>query len=179
MTRRIVTKIDKNGRSKIISDAVVTNVEIPLPDISKAFKFHNLWITDTMPVQDNENDDPVANQYISTTPPQNGSLFRIVDYPPEDELLKKVKEMSKDELVAFSEQVGVRIDLDASHPFMHTTETIDFGIVLSGEIYLVLDDEETLLHPGDVVVQRGTNHAWSNRSDKSCQMAFVLLDGHK
>ena len=60
---------------------------------------------------------------------------------------------------------------------MHRTETLDYGIVLEGEIYLVLDDSETLLKPGDVVIQRGTNHAWSNRSDRVCRMAFILLDG--
>jgi quercetin dioxygenase-like cupin family protein len=60
---------------------------------------------------------------------------------------------------------------------MHRTKTVDYGIVLSGEIYLVVDEGETLLKPGDVVVQRGTNHAWSNRSDEPCRMAFVLVDG--
>jgi len=60
---------------------------------------------------------------------------------------------------------------------MHRTETIDYGIVLSGEVYLVVEDGETLLRPGDVVVQRGTNHAWHNRSDQPSRMAFVLIDG--
>lgn len=60
---------------------------------------------------------------------------------------------------------------------MHRTKTVDYGIVLSGEIYLVLDDGETRLEPGDIVVQCGTNHARSNRSDKPCRMAFILIDG--
>jgi quercetin dioxygenase-like cupin family protein len=59
---------------------------------------------------------------------------------------------------------------------MHRTQTVDYGIVLSGEVYLVLDKEETLLKAGDVVVQRGTNHAWSNRSNEPCRMAFILID---
>jgi quercetin dioxygenase-like cupin family protein len=68
-------------------------------------------------------------------------------------------------------------DENPPHPLMHRTDTVDYGIVLSGEIYLVLDKQETLLKAGDVVVQRGTNHAWSNRSDKPCRMAFILVDG--
>ena len=67
--------------------------------------------------------------------------------------------------------------VDSPHPQMHRTESIDYGIVISGEITLVLDRGETLLKQGDVVVQRGTNHAWANRSGKSCRMLFILVDG--
>jgi quercetin dioxygenase-like cupin family protein len=60
---------------------------------------------------------------------------------------------------------------------MHRTESIDYGIVISGEITLVLDKGETLLKQGDVVIQRGTNHAWANKSGKPCRMVFILVDG--
>jgi uncharacterized cupin superfamily protein len=60
---------------------------------------------------------------------------------------------------------------------MHRTQTVDYGIVLMGEIFLVLDESETLLRAGDIVIQVGTNHAWSNRSNKVCRVAFVLVDG--
>jgi uncharacterized cupin superfamily protein len=60
---------------------------------------------------------------------------------------------------------------------MHRTRSIDYGIVLEGEIYLILDDSEVLLRTGDVVVQRGTDHAWENRSDRVARMAFILVDG--
>jgi oxalate decarboxylase/phosphoglucose isomerase-like protein (cupin superfamily) len=63
------------------------------------------------------------------------------------------------------------------HPFMHRTETIDYAVVLEGEIVMLLDDQDVHLKAGDVVVQRGTNHAWSNRSDKPCKMLYVLIDG--
>jgi uncharacterized cupin superfamily protein len=62
------------------------------------------------------------------------------------------------------------------HPGMHRTRTLDYAIVLSGEIYAVLDEGEVLLEAGDVLVQRGTNHAWSNRSERPCRIAFVLVD---
>jgi uncharacterized cupin superfamily protein len=63
------------------------------------------------------------------------------------------------------------------HPFMHRTETLDYAVVLAGEIDLLLDDEDVHLKAGDVVIQRGTNHAWSNRSDKPCRMLYILIDG--
>ena len=60
---------------------------------------------------------------------------------------------------------------------MHTTESVDYAIVLHGEIYARMDEGETLLRTGDVLIQRGTNHAWANRSDDVCRVAFVLIDG--
>ena len=63
------------------------------------------------------------------------------------------------------------------HPLMHRTQTIDYGVVIDGEMTLVLDTVETRLQRGDVVIQRGTNHAWANRSGKPCRMLFVLVDG--
>jgi quercetin dioxygenase-like cupin family protein len=68
-------------------------------------------------------------------------------------------------------------DADAPHPLMHRTETIDYGIVIEGEITLIVDKGETALTRGDVIIQRGTNHAWANRSDKTCRMLFILVDG--
>jgi uncharacterized cupin superfamily protein len=75
-----------------------------------------------------------------------------------------------DFLPGFSQKAGVE-------PFMHRTETIDYGLVLEGEIFLLLDDSEAHLRAGDVVIQRGTLHAWENRSDRLARMAFVLVDG--
>jgi len=63
------------------------------------------------------------------------------------------------------------------HLFMHRTETVDYAVVLEGEVVMLLDDEEVHLQAGDVVIQRGTNHAWSNRSDKPVKMLYVLIDG--
>ena len=60
---------------------------------------------------------------------------------------------------------------------MHRTESIDYGIVIEGEMTLVLDDSAVDLKPGSVVIQRGTNHAWANRSGEPCRMLFILVDG--
>jgi uncharacterized cupin superfamily protein len=66
---------------------------------------------------------------------------------------------------------------DGRHPGMHRTETIDYGIMIEGELWLILDHSEERLRPGDVVIQRGTDHAWENRSDRIARIAFVLIDG--
>jgi len=68
---------------------------------------------------------------------------------------------------------------DGKHPGMHTTDTVDYAIVLEGEIWAVMDEDETLMRAGDVLIQRGTNHAWANRSDKTARIAFVLIDGNR
>ena len=66
---------------------------------------------------------------------------------------------------------------DSPHKLMHRTETIDYGILVAGELWLVMDEGETKLNVGDVVIQRGTNHAWSNRTNEIARMVFILLDG--
>jgi uncharacterized cupin superfamily protein len=65
----------------------------------------------------------------------------------------------------------------APHPYMHRTETVDYGIILSGEIHLLVDRGEILCRPGDIIIQRGTNHAWANLSSQVCRIAFILIDG--
>jgi len=69
------------------------------------------------------------------------------------------------------------VKAQSPHPLMHRTESLDYGIVIEGEMTLVLDDSHVLLKAGSVVVQRGTNHAWANRSGKPCRMLFILVDG--
>ena len=89
-------------------------------------------------------------------------LCRYVVIPPDNEMKKHFPEKNNE-----------------PHPLMHKTETLDYVIILSGEVYLVMEDTETLLEPSDVVVQRGTNHAWSNRTDKPCIQLAILLDGRE
>ncbi|AMK19978.1 MULTISPECIES: cupin domain-containing protein [Sphingobium] len=119
------------------------------------------------------NEEPAAGP-MALQPPPGGSVFRIADIPPDPETT------SKDEAAKMFEAMG---DAHASThsddhggALMHRTPSLDYGIVLEGEIILVLDDEEVPLKAGDVVIQRGSNHAWSNRSGAMCRMAFVMLD---
>lgn len=149
--RRIVTG-NKNGKSIIAEDAKVSNVSEHFPGLI----ISDVWVTDAMPVP-LEKGVEIENTAFPHTP-ANGSYFRYVSIPPDKDLgIEKVKE-------------------GEPHPLMHQTATLDYIIILSGEIYLVLDEEETLLKAGDIVIQRGTNHAWSNRSDKNCIQLAILLD---
>jgi mannose-6-phosphate isomerase-like protein (cupin superfamily) len=117
--------------------------------------------------------------HLTLTPPKNGTRIRIVDFEPETADLKK---LSPEAARAHFAEIGA-VDAstytgsDAPHPFMHRTQTIDYGIVLEGELTLIMDKGETVVRPGDVVIQRGTNHAWANRSRNNCRIAFILIDG--
>ena len=109
-------------------------------------------------------------------PPPLGSTFRVIEFMPEDpEVLRTL-----DGKAAFGEMgAAANIVENARHPFMHRTDSLDYAIVLSGEIWMVMDEEEDdlLLKAGDTLIQRGNNHAWSNRGTQPCVMAFVLVDG--
>jgi uncharacterized cupin superfamily protein len=109
-------------------------------------------------------------------PPRGGSVCRVVTFPPDDSYKGKV---GKKEVQAFYQAMGSpaasTFTASALHPYMQKTQTLDFCLVLEGEITLILDAQEVALRAGDTVVQRGTNHAWSNRSDQPCVIAFVLI----
>lgn len=120
------------------------------------------------------NSDRVAEQ-TAFLPAASGSIFRIIDFPSMTD-----EEMARMPLDTMSSQIGhipsSPLYRPPTHPFMHRTPTLDYAIVLSGEIEMKLDDDEPLaLRAGDVVVQQGTNHAWINRSGAVCRIAFVLL----
>jgi len=148
--RRIVTGI-KNGKSVITDDAIATNVSEHFPGLI----ISDIWTTNQMPA-DLSKEIKAENTALPVVP-ANGSYFRYVSIPPDKDL-------------------GIKqLEARQVHPLMHKTATLDYIIILSGEIYMILDEEETLLRAGDIVIQRGTNHAWSNRSDTHCIQLAVLL----
>jgi len=130
----------------------------------------NLWVTDGTPGTNEGNADAAARPVV-LEPPVGGTIFRVVEFPPD-----KVT-ADFDRKAAFGSMgADHAMDPDASrHPGMHKTATVDYAIVLSGEIWAVMDEGETRLETGDCLVQRGTNHAWSNRSDRPCLVAFILV----
>ena len=98
--------------------------------------------------------------------------------PENPEVMEKLS--SEDGAAAFAEMgAGDNVVQGGRHPWMHRTDSVDYGIILTGEIWMLMDNEENdvLLRAGDVVVQRGTNHAWANRSTEPCTVMFVLIDG--
>lgn len=171
--RRIVTGHAPDGSSVVTRDERLPAIVNPTVGVS----FFEVWNTQAMPVPvDNAAGPPARPLQIVPTP--QGSVIRVVEFPPEDE---KTREMSGEAARAAFAQMGSAADStwdkSSPHPLMHRTETVDYGIVLEGEIHLVLTDSETRLGPGDIVVQRGTDHAWANRSGRVARMAFILLDG--
>jgi hypothetical protein len=149
--RRIVTGHDRNGKSIVVSDGPPPN-ELHLRE--RGIDFFEVWKTDQSPAPVAPTEAEPTNRPVELAPKPHGTVIRILDFSP-----------------GFSEkQAGIK-------PFMHRTETIDYGIVLEGEIVLLLSDSEVYLTAGDVAVQRGTDHAWENRSSKPTRMAFILIDG--
>lgn len=167
--RRVVTGHNSQKRSVIVEDSPSPHALIL--SNNPAFGLTNLWVTHNIPAN-NEIGLEAIGQVIQT-PPKNGSIFRMVEFPPEKELAGKI-----DRGAAFrAMSAHDTLDRDHSrHPLMHKTNTIDYAVIIAGEIYAVLDEEETLLHAGDCLIQRGTNHAWSNRSEEPCLVAFILID---
>ncbi len=104
--------------------------------------------------------------------------MRVIDFPPEGEAIRRLTVAEAAE--TFSQMGGAEAAQSmagAPHPLMHRTQTLDYGIVMEGELTLVVDRGESTMRAGDIIIQRGTNHAWANRSDKNCRVAFVLIDG--
>jgi hypothetical protein len=174
--RRVVTGHDETGRAVVLTDGPPPHVTRPPQQPGLAF--YELWNTRACPAPVTFVEPEPTDRHRDTAPPAGGTIIRIVDIPPEGE---DGPGFDKETARALFEKVGLAENAEHTipgrHPLMHRTESIDYGIVLEGQIVLLLDDEEVVLEAGAVVVQRGTIHAWSNRSDRIARMLFVLTDG--
>jgi hypothetical protein len=130
-----------------------------------------LWVTESAPASNEGVRDPVPDGVIFRIPPahRGGTVLRIVEFIPDSVQRADPKELAR-------RGVKTTPDRSAKDPGFHATDTVDYAICLEGEIWAVLDEGETLMRPGDVLIQRGTYHAWSNRSDRIARMLFVLID---
>jgi mannose-6-phosphate isomerase-like protein (cupin superfamily) len=174
--RRVVTGHDQEGRAVIQADAPPERVRVIGPD---GPTFYEIWNTRATPAPiDRSGGEPVEDQ-IMLAPPPNGTRIRVLDIPPETAALRQMDAAAARQHFAEIGAAGAATHDGATsgHPFMHRTESIDYGIVLDGEITLIVDEGETTVHAGDIVIQRGTNHGWANRSGKNCRIAFILIDG--
>ncbi len=173
--RRVVTGNDDQGRATVVSDGPTGNVK--QSPHRPGVIISNLWMTDAMPAKIRDEGD-AGERLTALEPVANGTNFRIVEFPPELDYIGEVD--AEGARKAFGEMGGEHAIVGGEkprHPFMHRTKTLDYALILSGEIYLVLDDTEVLMKAGEVCIQRATNHAWSNRSDAPARVAFVLVDG--
>lgn len=172
---RVVTGHDAEGRAIVTSDG-------PLPTVVEiqaipGTVFHEVWETRATPAPVDNGADPTTGP-LKLPPPKQGTRIRFVDIPPDtDEFLAKGAARMQEAFTQAGDAAASTVRHNSPHPLMHRTESIDYGIVIDGEMTLVLDEGEVLLKPGSVVVQRGTNHAWANRSGRPCRMLFVLVDG--
>jgi mannose-6-phosphate isomerase-like protein (cupin superfamily) len=174
--RRVVTGHDAEGNAVVAMDGAAPNIRT-VPNRPPGYWVTQIWMTDAAPAPIDNGADPTYRA-LRIEPKKNGTVIRVIEFPPEAGFIEKIDaKTAQASFTAYGSASASTVKKDSPHPFMHRTETIDYGIVLSGEIYMVLDKSETRLEAGDVVVQRGTNHAWSNRSNSPCKMAFILIDG--
>ena len=168
--RRVVTGRTPEGKSVFVSDTEVPPVTL---DLLPGAKFHRLWGSD-IPVQlPSDGSPPPIPRYF---PPLGGFRFGLFTVGPDAVTLPPDLDIA----TAFAEiqqkLPGLAEVLELDHPGMHTTDTIDYEIVISGEVWLELDDgQEVHLKPGDTVIQNGTRHAWHNKSSTPCVLAVTLI----
>jgi hypothetical protein len=166
--RRVLTGHDADGKSIFIADGEAPNVMemASMPGLALT----DLWETTESPASNDGNED-AATRPVRLEPPKNGTILRIVEFPPDAAWRESV-----DAQAAFqSIGAGHAKDQASADPMMHRTSTVDYIIVLKGEIYAIMDTGEKLLRAGDILVQRGTNHSWSVRATEPCIVAAVLV----
>ena len=174
--RRVVTGHDADGKAIVLEDGFAPNIRTN-PNRPGHISTE-MWKTNEMPVvvKAEERDPTEGPKQLHPLP--NGTVFRISEVPPETEAMRNIPpEQARAAFEAMGAGGASTFAQNKRHPFMHRTETVDYAVVLEGEITMLLDEEEVHLRTGDVVIQRGTNHAWSNRSGKPVKMLYVLING--
>jgi hypothetical protein len=172
--RRIVV-IDENDKSKAIADG-------PSPDVRTdparpGFSSTRIWVTDRTPARIKGVRETLHLPH-TLEPPPGGSVCRVVTFPPDDVYKGKVGAREVQAyFVAMGSPGASTYSPKAPHPYMQKMRTLEFALIIEGEITLVLDLEEVHLKAGETVVLRGVNHAWSNGSGKPCTVAFSAHDG--
>jgi mannose-6-phosphate isomerase-like protein (cupin superfamily) len=166
--RRVVTGHDAEGRSTFISDGEAPNVKemSAMPGLALT----DLWETKGAPAS-NAGDADAADRPIHLEPPKNGTIVRIVEFPPDAAWRGRTDGKAGFKAIGAAHAQDRR----SSDPMMHRTSTVDYIIVLKGEIHAIMDTGEKLLRAGDVLIQRGTNHSWSVRGSEPCIVAAVLV----
>ena len=174
--RRVVTGHDATGKAIVISDGAPPLVHTN--PLRPGYISTDLWRTQGMPVEIHATPADTTPGPRRQLPTKTGTVMRINYLEPEPESVRKLDAAAAQKVFSAGGNAGASTYADnGRHPMMHRTETVDYAIVLEGEVTMILDDSEVVLKAGEVVVQCGTNHAWANRSDKPCAIAFILIDG--
>ena len=172
--RRVLTGDDAHGRSSIVEDGPSPAVRM-VPE-RPGYRVTNLWCTAAAPAPVGAPDRIAQHQGVS--PPPGGTVLRIIDFPPEPTDPKALQHMLEATFGSMYRDAQ-HAPRPGEHPGMHCTDTVDYALMLEGEMIAIMDEGETVLRKGDVLIQRGTNHAWSNRSGQPARMAFVLIHGSR
>jgi mannose-6-phosphate isomerase-like protein (cupin superfamily) len=164
--RRVVTGLDENNHAVVLFDS-----RIPLKQDSPVISSTNFWITDDTPPSLSRKE--TANRPIGVSPPDNGTKFRLVEFAP---LTPEIEAKLPPEMIMKGVSHPPAKGVPVKHPMMHRTRSLDYAVILSGEIDMMLDDSSVHLQQGDVIVQQATNHGWVNYGTKPCRILFVLMD---
>ena len=169
--RRVVTGIDQNNRAVVLFDSSLT-----LKPGGSGNPAANLWITDSLPPGFSFTADAVTRP-LGLNPPDNGTVIRVVEFPPLDPA--KEAAMAPDFMMKVVGDHAPARGQPVKHPLMHRTRTLDYAIIMAGEIDMMLDDAVVHVKAGDVVIQQATNHAWINHGTQPCRILFALIDSRQ
>jgi quercetin dioxygenase-like cupin family protein len=173
--RRVVTGHDENGKAIVISDGMTPNIKTN--PLRPGHRSTDIWKTTSSPVILKRDEPDPTQGPRNIHPAASGTIIRIAEMHPEtDEIRNLTPEKSREIFRAVGNEDASTFGRGGRHPLMHRTETLDYAVVLEGELTMLLDEGEVTLKAGDVLIQRGTNHAWSNRSNNVCRILFVLID---
>jgi len=168
--RRVVTGLDENNKAIVLFDSRLTLS-------GNRNLIAELWSTDSslpgFSFTDDRGVKPLGAPN-SISPPDNGSIFRVMEFPPFDP--GAASKMDPNLVMKVVGDHAPTRGLPVKHPLMHRTRTVDYAYIISGEIDMMLDDSVVHLKAGDVVVQQATNHAWINSGTEPCRILFVLMD---
>jgi len=164
--RRVVTGHDEIGKAIVTLDGAPPRLTTSRAGSELAL----FWVEAATPADNYGNGDK-GDVDVGIPPPPGGSIFRVVEFQPEGSMAAADNTESEG-----LTNMGATTPDGARHPGMHRTESIDYAVIMTGEIDMLLDDSEVHLKAGDVVVQRGTYHAWANRGTEPCRVAFILID---
>jgi len=169
--RRVVTATDAHGRSYFLEDGA--------PPASRTIKGRpgycstNVWRTIGGPTPVGATDSTLDHEGVM--PPKGGTVLRVIDFPPRPTDPEEARRQATASLNQLFPDAGH--DQTHAKSGMHVTCTIDYAIVLAGAITAIMEEGETVLNAGDILIQRATNHAWENRTDRMARVAFILVDG--
>jgi len=172
--RRVVTAHDTNNKAVFASDQQVDPVTVAL---LPGAEFHRLWGADKTPAFPDDGTQPAGSTYF---PPVGGFRFGFFSLPPAGTQMPEGVDVEQAIAALEAALPGMLSHMEPDDPGMHTTDTIDFEVVISGEVVLELDDGvEKVLGPGDTVVQNGTRHRWQNRGAEPAVIAVFIVGAHR